>query len=342
MASSLRSKNTNKNEGAIEKTDNLKQLTLAETMASSQEANVANASSAITITSESRIIAELEKLRQENNEGHSQTMVSLGKLETTMQEMKGDLARLEKKTTEAENRISSVEDTVLRHERAIRYLLTREVDLAARCEDLQNRSRRNNLRIYRVPENREGADVKAFVKNFLQTTLQLGPEVNLQIERAHRALGAKPRSSTAAPRSIVVKFVDFSVKEMILKQAWGQRQVIYKDNPVFFDHDYSPELQKKRSQVREVIKQLKQKNIKAKCIYPAQLKIVTEGFEKTYSSLMEAVPWLGDMGIQVRVDKRQRMEHELTRLSWHTVEGKRTSKTTLSNDDTRAFFDHDA
>lgn len=339
MATSLRSKSTNKTEGILEKSDSLKQLTLPETMTSNVEANLANVAST---TTENRILAELEKLRQENNEGHNQTLVTLSKLETTMQEMKSDLVRLERKTTEAENRISGVEDTVLRHERAIRYLLTREVDLTARCEDQQNRSRRNNLRIYRVPEDSEGTDMKTFIKHLLQTTLQLGPDVNMQIERAHRALGAKPKSHIAAPRSIIVKFVDFSVKETILRQAWGQRQVLYNGNPIFFDHDYSPELQKRRSQVREVIKQLKQKNIRAKCLYPAQLKVITQDNEETYRSLVEAVPWLREQGIQVRVDDRERMENELARFRWHTVGGQRTNRATLSSADARAFFDDDA
>lgn len=36
-------------------------------------------------------------------------------------------------------------------ERAIRYLLRLDMNLTARCEDLQNRLRGNDLRIYCVP-----------------------------------------------------------------------------------------------------------------------------------------------------------------------------------------------
>lgn len=52
-----------------------------------------------------------------------------------------------------------MEDKERRHERAIQYLLQRDVDLTDECEDLQNRSRRNNLRIYQVSEGDEGIDV---------------------------------------------------------------------------------------------------------------------------------------------------------------------------------------
>ena len=149
------------------------------------------------------------------------------------------------------------------------------------------------------------------------------PEVNLQIERAHRSLTAKPKNPTATPRSLIVKFLDYSVKDAILKQAWSQRQILYKAEPIFFDHDYSPELQKKRAQVRDAIKQLKQKNISAKCIYPAQLRIFTSDGEKTYSTLTHALPALRELGIQTRVDERERMESEMSRYRWSTTGGRR-------------------
>ena len=282
MTSSTRHRATSKPELQKEKSDNLKQLTI---QASS------GASEANTQGQECRILAELERLRKENLDGHTQTRTSLTKLENSMQELKGEMTKLEKRTTEAEGRISDTEDTARRHERALRYLLLREMDLTARYEDLQNRSRRNNLRIYGVPEGSEGGDVKAFMKELIQSALQPMPEVNLQIERAHRALAAKPKNPTATPRSIIVKFVDYSVKEAILKQAWGQRQILYNAGQIDFDHDYSPELQKKRTQVRHVIKQLKQKNIRAKCIYLARLKMVTDGPSRSYRSSASRSGW---------------------------------------------------
>ena len=69
-----------------------------------------------------------------------------------MQELRDEMTKLEKRTTEAKGRIGAAEDMGMRHQRAIRYLLHKEMDLMARCEELQSRSKRNNLRIYRVPE----------------------------------------------------------------------------------------------------------------------------------------------------------------------------------------------
>ena len=213
------------------------------------------------------------------------------------------------------------EDNGRRHERAIRYLLRREMNLSARCEDLQNRSRRINLRIYRVPEDSEGKDVKAFAKTLIQSVFKPMPDVKLQIERAHRSLTTKPTDPAATPRSLIVRFVDYSVKDMILRQAWSQK-LTYNNEQMYFDHDYSPELQKKRAQVREVNKQLKEKNIKAKCLYPAQLKVTTDSGEQTYHTLTEALPALLKFDIHPRVDERAQMEDKMSRYRWNSV-GKR-------------------
>lgn len=330
MASSIRSKNAGKQEHTKDKNENSKQQSPTCVVAST---------STSTPETESKILSELEKLRKENFDGHNQTKLSLTKLESSMQDLKGELVRLEKRTTEVEDRISAAEDNGGRHERAIRYLLHREMDLTARCEDLQNRSRRNNMRIYRVPEGSEGADVAEFVKELLQAVLQPMPEVNLQMERAHRSLTAKPRNPDAAPRSLIVRFVDYSAKDAILRQAWSQRQIVYKAIPIYFDHDYSPDLQKKRAQVRDVIKQLKQKNIRARCIYPAQLKVFMESGDKIYSTLSDALPKLQELNIQVRVDEREQMERELSRHRWSTAGGRRGREpAALTGTDVKAFF----
>lgn len=112
------------------------------------------------------------------------------------------------------------------------------------------------------------------------------------------------------------------MKDAILRQAWNQKQSLYKEELIYFEHDYSPELQKKRTQVWDVIKQLKQKNIKAKRFYPAQLKIFMESGEKTYSTLTDALPTLQELNVQAQVDEREQMEEELSRYRWNSVGGR--------------------
>ena len=108
---------------------------------------------------ESEMLAELKKLRQENSESFKDTKLSLNRLESSMTEMKQQIEQLDERITTAENRVSATEDRSIRQERAVGYLLRREASLAAKCDDMENRLRRNNIRLYGIREGAEKDDV---------------------------------------------------------------------------------------------------------------------------------------------------------------------------------------
>lgn len=121
--------------------------------------------------------------------------ISLAQLENLVQDLKCQINGLESRIGETGEWISAAEKTGMRHERALQYLLEREADLTGRCEYLQNRLRRNNLRIYQVPEDCEGE----FVMGLLTMALQLPQDIDIKIGREHRALAAKPKYPATPP-----------------------------------------------------------------------------------------------------------------------------------------------
>ncbi|KAK7880965.1 hypothetical protein WMY93_032419 [Mugilogobius chulae] len=100
-----------------------------------------------------------------------------------------------------------------REERS-RTATTKSTSTPGKVSDLEGRARRNNIRLYGVPEDTEGTSTAAYVENLIKRELggDLSVEGNLGIERAHRALGPKPPAG-APPRSIVVRFIRFTTKE---------------------------------------------------------------------------------------------------------------------------------
>lgn len=56
---------------------------------------------------------------------------------------------------------------------------------------------------------------------------------------------------------MIVTFLNAAIKDKIIEQAWSQRQVFFQDKRIFFDQDYTPNVEKKRAKVHEIIKQLK-------------------------------------------------------------------------------------
>lgn len=301
----------------------------------SKNAN-ANASGSNRCQSDTSILEELRKLRNENQDGHNHTKLALGRVEQTVSDIKDKLAEHEERMEKLEERVGAAEDAEMRHRRALRYLLHRDIDLSAKCDDLQNRLRRNNIRIFQIPEDSEGKDMAGFIKDLLQKELKLPPDLDIKIERAHRSLAAKPKDATVPPRSIIVRFLDAAVKDAIIKQAWSQGPVLFQGKRIYFDQDYSPDLQRKRMRVHEVIKQLKKKDIQARCLYPAKLRVKLNTGEKTFSSLSSATTLLKKLGVNLRCEERERIEEEL-QDGWRSQErGKR--RALLSSADLKAIL----
>lgn len=107
------------------------------------------------------------------------------------------------------------------------------------------------------------------------------------------------------------------MKEYVLRQAWKQKTT-YKGQTIYFNHDYTTEVQRKRKQVRDVIKKLKEKDVKAQSPYPAQLKVFLDSGTRTFSTLMEAAPMLKDMGIDVEEDGAERLKRVMRQGSERT------------------------
>ena len=76
-------------------------------------------------------------------------------MEQSISDIKDQLVKHEDRMGRMEERISTAEDTQMHHRRALRYLLHRDIEISTRCDDHQNRLRRNNIRIFQIPEDSE-------------------------------------------------------------------------------------------------------------------------------------------------------------------------------------------
>lgn len=133
-------------------------------------------------------------------------------------DLKQEITKTNSRVDETEKQIATTEDRVQVTEEVITELVKQHVQLKQQLCDLQGRSRRNNIRIYGVPELAEGSSPSAvlqFVEKLLCENLGIPPTKDLQIERAHRALGPRPPAH-GKPRSIEVRFQSYRVKDEIL------------------------------------------------------------------------------------------------------------------------------
>ncbi|XP_054871698.1 uncharacterized protein LOC129350148 [Amphiprion ocellaris] len=272
------------------------------------------------------LLGEIRSLWQEHKQATTENKQGLARVEKSIGEVITRLSVVETRISEVEDRVGQTEDRTTQLERVVISLLQNQDKLMVKCNDLEARARRKNIRIHGVPEGSEKDDVVGFVKDLISTKLKLQNVLDADIERAHRVGSVAQRRSSSrpmvAPRAIIVRFWNYRVKESVIQMAWKQK-TIYNGQEIYFNLDYTAETQKQRIRVRDVVKQLRQRGMKAQMRYPAQLKILGDNGNgtKTFARLKDATERLRELDIIIEEDdETEKLKEELS-LSWKTVKG---------------------
>lgn len=113
--------------------------------------------------------------------------------------------------------------------------LSNQAQIQAKLTDLEACSCRNNIRMYRIPEDAEGGNLQEFMESFIKAELSLR-DVDLGIQHCHRALGPKPPQNVS-PRSVVIYFLEYRTKELVLRSTWKKGEIRLDQQRVYFDQD---------------------------------------------------------------------------------------------------------
>uniref|UniRef100_A0A668SVF8 L1 transposable element RRM domain-containing protein n=1 Tax=Oreochromis aureus TaxID=47969 RepID=A0A668SVF8_OREAU len=217
-------------------------------------------------------------------------------------EIKGELDKVNTRLNEVETRVAEHEDKLQNTDEILLEILTMQEKLQTKLTSLEAYSRRESLRIYGVPEGAEsGAPSMAhFVEKLLRENLAIPPSTSLQIQRAHRVISSLPPDGSQ-PRSILVKFLSFTVKEEVLRLTWQKKGFMLNSSKINLDNDFPSEIMVMRKEYAEARKVLKEKNLRFRTLYPARLKVFFEEGAKTYNTVEEATADLVSRGLPVKV-----------------------------------------
>lgn len=260
------------------------------------------------------ILAEIKSFRQDNKQ-------QLG-------EIKDEICKAKLRLDEVEERIVNAEERIQSMEGVMEELVKLQSHLEAKQSDQEGRSRRNNIRIYSIAEGseKESPSMIHFVEELLKHNLSLANDKDLQIERAHRALGSAPPEG-APPRSIVVSFQSYRIKEEILRAAWQKRGFVWKNAQVNLDNDYAPSVLKKRQEYAEAKKVLKEHGIRFQTPFPARLRVFYPDGTRIYNSAEDATREMAEKGLQVTALKPpESLLEQIRRLSWTISGGRRQTQ----------------
>ncbi|XP_063297700.1 adhesion G protein-coupled receptor F5-like [Pelobates fuscus] len=130
--------------------------------------------------------------------------------------LKEGLTDLTKRTHTLENKMADVTAITSSHEATLKEVQGQIAYLEDLQEDLNNRSRRNNIRIRGLPESSAPEALNAMLHEAFSSLLPDAPPSDLLLDRAHRAL-RPPSASTSQPRDIIVRCHYFHIKEAIMR-----------------------------------------------------------------------------------------------------------------------------
>lgn len=203
------------------------------------------------------------------------------------------IASIEAKSQTVQNKVTDLEEAASSHSDSISQLeqqvanLTADVDkLKQQNEELEGRSRRNNIRIIGIAEGLEMTKPRDFIATLLKDVLALD-ETPL-IDRAHRTLRQRPNPHEP-PRPFVIRLHYYHVLEEILRKAATMRNLQWQGKNIRIFPDYPPAVAKRRAlfnRARQLLRN--QPGIRYGLLYPARFLVTHNGSQTSFTDPQKA------------------------------------------------------
>ena len=189
---------------------------------------------------------------------------------------------------DVEGGLSTWSDEVTTLQSVVADLKTEVAGLKGKCEDMEGRMRRCNIRILGVAET-DGSSSTVSVSRLLREILQLDKDV--LVDRSHRSLG--PRRPDGKPRAIVAKLHYYQDCVDVLSRARSQAPLRFNGVSIAIFPDYTASVAKARAAFTEVRKLLhKREDVRFGILFPARLRITHDGKEREFTDAEKAMGYV--------------------------------------------------
>lgn len=195
------------------------------------------------------------------------------------------LAKLTGTMGDMEEALTGCTDDMVGMKTTIVSLTSKVAMLENKCEDLESRSRRNNIRIIGVEEGPDSCSPTA-VAVLLKDAFSLDKEP--LVDRSHRTLQPKPKPGER-PRAIVCRLHYHRDCVDILRRARELQRIKVGGTTVSVFPDYTAKVARAQAAFNEVKRLLRGiDGAKYGLFHPANLLITYQGIEKKFTSAEDA------------------------------------------------------
>ncbi len=196
------------------------------------------------------------------------------------------------------DRVDSVQVAAREDRRAVTDLRNQLERLTEKMTDIEDRCRRNNVRLVGLPEGAEGPDSAGFLRVNISKWIPSLRGRDIEIDRAHRVYDGG--RSSDRPRTLIFRVLRWHDRSEILK---GARQAYpvkcAKDNvTLLFFPDFSPATAIRRKAFGPVLKKMTALGLQPFLIYPVVIKLRHKGEQKSFDSPQKAEDFISSLSQQ--------------------------------------------
>lgn len=214
---------------------------------------------------------------------------------SAVNKLSGDIAQQSEIGRKLQGRLDATSANVRTVKHDVGDLQKELLNLRQKVPEMEDRSRRSNLRLVGLPESAEGENAIQFLQDNLPVWIPSLAGDKIEIQRAHRIFTTQDR--TSRPRTLIFRLLRYQDREKILNGAralssapthrTSSKGQTLTSRLLFFP-DYSNDTAQRRKAFDAVRKQLANRGLRPFLRYPATLKVRHNGSLHFFESVADA------------------------------------------------------
>ncbi|KAJ1137678.1 hypothetical protein NDU88_004076 [Pleurodeles waltl] len=202
---------------------------------------------------------------------------SITSLTLETKSMRSDIAGFQSRVTKMEQRMGSLEAQATASQDQDQDLLY----LRSKLTDMEDRSRRDNIRLLGIPKKDEGTDMQAFLSSTLSKLTSLDFYPPLEFQRAHSA-GPKRSDKSSRARPIIACLLRHNQTRQILQATCSHGPFRVHQHDIRITTDYSKETNERRKAFLALRPRLRQLKMKYGLFDPARMWVTKNRVSKDF------------------------------------------------------------
>ncbi|KAJ1163435.1 hypothetical protein NDU88_003893 [Pleurodeles waltl] len=179
--------------------------------------------------------------------------------------IRADIAGFRETANNLDQRLSAVEDHIATTPDQEEELKS----LRAKLTELEDRSRRDNVRFFGIPEQKEGSDIKTFLSSLLTNHFGIEFSPPPEFQRVHR-IGPSHKASANKPSPIIACFLRHEQARQVISTAKARQPISLDGHEIRVAADFSRLTNDRRRAFLALRPQIRSLDIKYGLFEPAQ------------------------------------------------------------------------